>query len=71
MSPTQAIETHVMLTPEEKAYLMRTLSNAIGETRVEVHRTHTPNYRDRVLEEEQLLRGLLAKLEINSDSTKS
>lgn len=63
MSPIQTVETHVTLTPEEKAYLVRVLSNAIGETRVEVHRTHTPNYRDRVLEEERLIRGLLAKLE--------
>jgi hypothetical protein len=63
MSPTQTVETHVVLTPDEKAYLVRVLSNAIEETRVEVHRTHTPNYRDRVLAEEQLIRGLLAKLE--------
>ena len=63
MTPTQTVETTVMLTPEEKAYLMRVLTNAIEETRVEVHRTHTPNFRDRVLAEEQLIRGLLAKVE--------
>jgi hypothetical protein len=63
MNPTQTIETTVMLTCDEKNYLVRTLQNAVGETRVEVHRTHTPQFRDRVLEEEHLIRGLLTKLE--------
>lgn len=57
------METQVTLTRDEKDYLVRLLQNAIGEVRVEVHRTHTPQYRDRVLDEEKLVRGLLAKVE--------
>jgi hypothetical protein len=53
----------ITLTSEEKDYLVRTLQNAMGETRVEVHRTHSPEFRERVLEEEKLVRTLLAKLE--------
>lgn len=56
-------ETPVTLTQEERTYLARVLQNAIGETRVEVHRTHSPQFRERVLNEEKLIRGLLSKLE--------
>jgi adenine C2-methylase RlmN of 23S rRNA A2503 and tRNA A37 len=52
-----------MITEEERAELIRMLKQVLGETRVEVHRTHTPKYRERVLEEEALLRGLLDKFE--------
>lgn len=52
-----------MITEEERAELIRMLKQVLGETRVEVHRTHTPTYRERVLEEEALLRGLLDKFE--------
>jgi hypothetical protein len=56
-------DTNTMLTREEKDYLVRILQNALGETRVEVHRTHSPQFRERVLDEEKLVRGLLSKLE--------
>jgi hypothetical protein len=56
-------ETQLTLTAEERAYLTGSLQNAMGETRVEVHRTHSPEFRDRVLHEENLVRGLLEKLE--------
>ncbi len=45
----------------ERAEIVRLLEQVLGETRVEVHRTHTPEYRDRVLAAESLLRGLLDK----------
>jgi hypothetical protein len=45
----------------ERAELVRLLEQVLGETRVEVHRTHTPEYRERVQAEETLLRGLLDK----------
>ena len=48
MAATQTVDTHVTLTQEEKNYLVRVLQNAIGETRVEVHHTHTPQYRERL-----------------------
>jgi len=56
-------DIQITLSSDEKQYLLRTLQTAIGESRVEVHRTHTPDFRERVLDEEKLLRGLLAKLE--------
>jgi hypothetical protein len=56
-------ETEITLTREERDYLVRLLRTTIGETRVEAHRTHTPAFRDRVLAEETLERGLLSKLE--------
>lgn len=57
-------EYTVVLTQEEKEYLQRVLQTAIGETRVEAHRTHySPDFRDRVLAEEVLLRGMISKLE--------
>ena len=45
----------------EKDELLQLLDTALGDVRVEVHRTHTPSYRDRVLQREKLLKGLIAK----------
>ena len=56
-------ETRIVLTQEEREYLLRILQSAIGETRVEVHRTHQPNFRTQVLAEEELQRKLISKLE--------
>jgi hypothetical protein len=50
------------LTPEERAELERLVEQNLGDTRVEVHRTHTPDYRQQVLQQEDLLRRLLVKL---------
>jgi len=57
------VETRLTLNSDEKEYLLRLLRTAVGETRVEVHRTHTPNYREMVLAEEVLLKELISKLE--------
>jgi hypothetical protein len=55
---------NLSLTPEEHALLVQLLETALGETRVEVHRTHTsPDFRDFVKHQEQLLRGLLRRLQ--------
>ena len=56
------VQLETDLTAEEKQYLIRLLDARLGETRVEVHRTHTPDYREQVQQEEALVRGLLAKL---------
>jgi hypothetical protein len=56
-------DVQITLSSDEKQYLLRTVEHALGESRVEAHRTHTQDFRDRVLEEEKLLRALLAKLE--------
>ncbi len=52
-----------MFSEEERVEMVRLLEQILGETRVEIHRTHTPDYRDRVIGQEALLRGLLAKLQ--------
>jgi hypothetical protein len=39
------------------------VQRALQEVRVEVHRTHTPDFREGVMDEEGLIRGLLAKLQ--------
>jgi hypothetical protein len=56
------VQLETDLTAEEKQYLIRLLDARLGETRVEVHRTHTPDFREQVQQEEALVRGLLAKL---------
>jgi hypothetical protein len=59
-------EMHLSFTTEERALLHRLLQTALGDARVEVHRTHhTPAYREQVKAEEAMLRGLLEKLETN------
>jgi hypothetical protein len=49
------------LSEEERAELVRILEQDLEEIRVEIHRTHTPDYRDRVMSEQALLRNLLDK----------
>jgi len=57
-------EMHVSFTSEELALMHRLAESALGEARVEVHRTHhTPAYREQVKAEEALIRRLLEKLE--------
>jgi len=64
MAATTVPETRTfMISEEERVEMVRLLEQVLGETRVEIHRTHTPDYRDRVISQESLLRGLLAKLQ--------
>jgi DNA-directed RNA polymerase beta' subunit len=55
-------QVNLTVTTEERDYLQRVLQKALEEVRVEVHRTHTPDFRQQVLKEEELIRGLLAKV---------
>ncbi len=55
-------EFTLTLNSQERAELLRLLENSLKETRVEVHRTHTPGFRENVQLEEQVLRGLLDKV---------
>jgi hypothetical protein len=51
------------LTPEERNLLLRLVRAALGDTRVELHRTHfSPEFRAQVQQEEALLRSVLTKL---------
>jgi hypothetical protein len=56
-------EQNLVLSETERSELARLLRRELGETRVEAHHTHTPDYREKVLKNEELLRGLLNKVE--------
>lgn len=51
------------LTQEERNSLLDLLKQALGEARIEVHRTHTPAFREQVLHQESLIRDLVDKLD--------
>jgi hypothetical protein len=59
---TNPLEFHLTIDGDERAELINLLERALGETRVEVHRTHTPSFREQVLGEEAVIRRLLEKL---------
>jgi hypothetical protein len=46
---------------KEKSELLQLLETALGDLRVEVHRTHTPDYRTQLLQREELLRRLIGR----------
>lgn len=52
----------VTLTEEERAELLALVHHTLGETRVEAHHTHTPAFREGVLNKEVLLKELIKKL---------
>jgi hypothetical protein len=56
-------EFNLLINEQERNELLRVLRNSLGETRVEVHHTHTPGYRESVKREEEVIRGLLQKIE--------
>jgi len=60
---TETLTHTFTLTEDERAELVRILEQAMEESRVEIHRTHTPEYRDRVIGEQALLRGLMEKFQ--------
>jgi hypothetical protein len=51
------------LSGQERDALLGLLRQAFTETRVEAHRTHSPNFRELVLGQESLIRDLVEKLE--------
>ena len=55
-------DLQVVLSDEERNYLAGVLKTALGDTRVEARHTRTEDFREKVRHEEELLRGLLAKL---------
>ncbi|MDR3637074.1 MAG: hypothetical protein P4L84_24940 [Isosphaeraceae bacterium] len=54
--------TSVIIDERERSELLALVEHALGETRVEVHHTHTPDFRAQVQLREQTLRGLIEKL---------
>lgn len=55
-------EITVILNEDERAELLRILNRELGDVRVEVHRTHSPEFREFVKTEEGILRRLSEKL---------
>ncbi len=60
MSQTHALT--LSLTEEERTELLALLEYTLGETRVEVHHTHTPAYRDQAQHREAIVRSLIEKV---------
>ena len=56
----------ILLDEEERRVLLSLLEGSLGETRVEVHRTHTPSYRREVIHQEEVVRRLIAKVRAQS-----
>jgi hypothetical protein len=52
----------VTLEKDEVIELLQLAEHALGEARVEVHHTHTPDFRAAVQQREILLRRIIAKL---------
>lgn len=50
------------ISSEERDLLIRLVESALSDTRVEVRRTTTPEFHDRLEAEERELAGLLARL---------
>lgn len=50
------------LAQSERDALTRLLERAIGELRTEVRRTRTPDFHDKLVDEEKLLKSLLEKI---------
>jgi hypothetical protein len=59
----KAGEFAVTLDEQERSELLQLLKQSLAETRVEVHHTHTPDFRDQVQRREELLRRLIAKIQ--------
>jgi hypothetical protein len=58
----EATTRDLTLDDEERNLILNLLDHALGETRVEAHRTHTPSYRTDVLHNETVIRRLIEKL---------
>ena len=57
----------ITLGPDERQCFLRILEDAIGESRVEARGAHVPDFRVPGQEEQNLLKGLLSKLETRMD----
>jgi hypothetical protein len=55
-------ESTLMLTAEERQFLVGLLESTLKDARIEEHRTRTLSYRDHILQRENLIASLLGKL---------
>jgi hypothetical protein len=59
----QARTTTLTFDEAETSELLKLVEAALGDLRVEVHRTHTPDYRVQLLQREELLKRLIEKFQ--------
>jgi len=55
-------DLQLILTADEREYLVDLLETALKDTRIEEHRTRAPSYREHVIQREELINSLLNKL---------
>jgi hypothetical protein len=55
-------ELQLTLTTPERECLVSVMERTLKEMRVEEHRTRAPTYREHVVQQEELIAGLLRKL---------
>lgn len=64
--PTESTTSAAFVLPlseEERTLLLAMMEHELGEVRVEAHHTDNLEYRQSVIRREELIRGLLAKLQ--------
>jgi hypothetical protein len=55
--------TALTLDEAEKSEILKLVEAALGDLRVEIRRTHTPDYRSGLLNREELLKKLIEKMQ--------
>ena len=63
VEPTSPTERSLIVDDQERAVLVELLERELGESRVEARRTRTPDFKEQVLHEEEMVRRLIAKLQ--------
>jgi len=62
--PTVAPQFSLVLNEEERTQLLNVLNQVLRDTRIEVHRTEAPDYREWVERREQILQDIINRLRI-------
>ena len=57
------MDSPIMLTAEERDFLVELLKDVVKEARVEEHRTRSPSFREHISRREDALSAILQKLE--------
>jgi len=57
------MDSQLLLTAEEREYLVDLLKEVVKDARVEEHRTRSPSYREHISHREHALSAVLQKLE--------
>jgi hypothetical protein len=58
------MDSQLLLTAEEREYLVDLLKEVVKEARVEEHRTRSPSFREHISRREDVLSTVLQKLEM-------